>query len=299
MPRRLLFVVLTAALVAATAYAQRDLSQVEIKTTKVAEGVFMMEGAGGNLGVCAGPDGVFLIDDQFAPLTDKIKAAIAKVSDRPIRFLLNTHWHGDHTGGNENFGKAGVLIVAHDNVRTRLSTEQFSRIQNRTIAPLAKEGLPVVTFSDTVTFHMNGHTVVAFHVPPAHTDGDAIIKFTEANVVHMGDCFFNGTYPVIDLGAGGSLAGMIAAGDRVLAMVNAQTRIIPGHGPLGDKVSLQAFRNMLVQVREKVLPLVKQGKTADEIVAAKPTAALDEKWGKGFMTPERFLRVVVEDLGGK
>jgi glyoxylase-like metal-dependent hydrolase (beta-lactamase superfamily II) len=283
-------------LLAVPAAAQQDFSKVEIKTTKVAPGLYMLEGSGGNLGVSTGPDGVFLIDDQYAPLTDKIKAAIAAVSDKPIRFVLNTHWHGDHTGGNENLGKAGVLIVAHDNVRQRLSTEQFMKAFDRTVPPSPQAALPVVTFNDAVTFHLNGEEIHAFHVEPAHTDGDSVVFFKKANVVHMGDLLFNGLYPFIDVDAGGNIDGMIAAGERVLGMIDDDTLLIAGHGPLAGKKELAAFVEMLRDVRDAVAPMVTEGKSADEVVAAKPTAAWDEVWGKGFLNPERFTRIVYEGM---
>ncbi|HEY2954651.1 MAG TPA: MBL fold metallo-hydrolase [Candidatus Eisenbacteria bacterium] len=278
---------------------QRDLSAVEVKAEKVAEGIYMLTGAGGNIGISVGADGVLLIDDQFAQLSEKIRTAVAAITDRPIRFILNTHWHGDHTGGNENFARAGVTILAHDNVRRRLGAEQFNALFDRRTPPSPPEALPVVTFSDEITFHMNGDSIVAFHVPPAHTDGDAIVLFARADVVHMGDCFFNGMYPVIDVSAGGSLDGMIAAAGRMLARVSERTRIIPGHGPLGDRAGLRAFRDMLVAARDRIRPLVQAGKSADEVVAAKPTAELDAKWGTGFMTPERFVRAAYASLSGK
>jgi glyoxylase-like metal-dependent hydrolase (beta-lactamase superfamily II) len=302
MPRvRVTVAFLAAALIGAAAVAQQqtDFSKIEIKTTQVAEGIYMMQGAGGNLGVSTGPDGVLLIDDEFAPLSDKIKAAIAKVSDKPIRFLFNTHFHGDHVGGNENFGKLGITIVAHDNVWSRMSVEQVNKLMNRTTPPYPKEALPVVTFNDRLTFHLNGDTIEVFHVAPAHTDGDAILRFLKANVVHMGDTFFNGRYPVIDVFAGGSIDGMIAADERVLALVNDQTKIIPGHGPLGDKKSLQAFHDMMVKVRDKIQPLVKAGKTIDEIVAAKPTADFDAQWGTGGSPPDRFVTAVAQGMRAK
>jgi glyoxylase-like metal-dependent hydrolase (beta-lactamase superfamily II) len=281
---------------AAVAAAQRDFSKVEIKTTRVAEGVYMLEGAGGNIGVHAGPEGVLVIDDQFAPLTDKIKAAITAISDQPIRFLFNTHWHGDHTGGNENFAKAGVAIVAHDNVRKRLSAEQYNAIFDRKTPPSPAVALPIVTFNDSITFHLDGEDITCFHVPNAHTDGDAIVWFRKANVVHMGDCLFNGIYPVLDVSAGGSAAGMIAADDRVLAFIGADTKVIPGHGPLATRKDLEAFRDMMTKALGRVQEMIAAGKSLDEIQKAKPLADLDATWGKGFITPDVFLKELYLDL---
>ena len=295
MRRGLALTMLGVLLGVAASAQQRDFSKVEIKAEKVADGLYMMQGAGGNLGVSTGPDGVLLIDDQFAPLSDKIRAAIARVSDTPVRFLFNTHYHGDHVGGNESFGKAGITIVAHDNVRARMSVDQPARNQ----AAYPKEALPILTFGETMTFHLNGDTIRVVHLPPAHTDGDAVVRFLKANVVHAGDCFFNGRYPIIDVAAGGSAEGMIAAADRILAMVDDRTRIIPGHGPLGDKAALRAFRDMLTAARDRVKPLVDAGKSNEEIVAAKPTADLDAKWGTGGATPDRFVIAVAEGLRAK
>jgi glyoxylase-like metal-dependent hydrolase (beta-lactamase superfamily II) len=292
--RSLATVALGAAAVAATAaHAQgRDWSQIEVKAAQVAPGIHMLQGAGGNIGVSAGPDGVFLVDDQYAPLTDKIKAAVAALDPRPVRFVLNTHWHGDHTGGNENLGKAGVLIVAHDNVRTRLAAGQVNELMGRTIEPAPGAALPVVTFSEAVTFHLNGEEIHAWHVPPAHTDGDAVVHFRKADVMHTGDLLFVGGYPVLDVPSGGTITGWIAVLDGLLERCKPGTKIIPGHGRLAAPDDLRAFRDMLATVRQRVLPLVRGGKSVEEVIAAKPLADLEERWGKGFVSADRFLGAV-------
>ncbi len=284
-------------LVAPPTFAQRqDFSGVEIDTVLVAEGVWMLVGAGGNIGVSAGEDGVFLIDDQYAPLTDKIRAAVTKFSTKPIRFVLNTHWHEDHVGGNENLGKAGTLIVAHDNVRTRMSTEQFLALHDRKVPPSPAGALPVVTFNDAVTFHLNGDTVRAFHVAPAHTDGDSIVHFEKADVIHMGDVFFNSGYPFVDVDSGGSAQGVVAAVDRALELAGPKTKVIPGHGELTDRAGLVAYRDMMKAVVDRVAALKAEGKSLEEVQAAKPTEEYDERWGGGFVKPDQLVSAVYEGV---
>jgi glyoxylase-like metal-dependent hydrolase (beta-lactamase superfamily II) len=278
---------------------QRDWTKVEVKAEKVAEGVWMITGAGGNIGLSAGADGAFLIDDQYAPLTDKIKAAVASVTDKPIKFLLNTHYHPDHVGGNENLGAGGSLIVAHENARKRLSTDWFNEAFGRDMKALAPAGLPVVTFTESVSFHWNGEEIRAFHVPPAHTDGDTAVYFVKTNVLHAGDLVFNGLYPVIDYGAGGSIDGMIAACDLLMGRIDEKTRVIPGHGPLTDKAGVKEFRDMLATVRDRIKPMVAAGKSVEEVRAIRPTAEFDAKWGGGFNKPDPWVGIVYASLGGK
>jgi cyclase len=285
-----------AVLAAVPAAAQQDFSAVEIKAEKLAEGVYMLTGRGGNLALSVGKSGAFLIDDQYAPLSDGILAAVKAITPEPVRFVLNTHWHSDHTGGNENMGRAGALLVAHENVRRRMSTEQFSATFGNT-TPASPEGaLPIVTFTDAVTFHWNGDVIRAYHVPPAHTDGDTIVHFERADVVHMGDIFFNGTYPYIDVSSGGRIDGVIAAVDRVLGAVGPATNIIPGHGPLATKADLEAYRDTLVTLRGRIAGLKALGKTREEAIAAKPTADHDAKLGTGFMKPDVWVGLVYDSL---
>ena len=291
--RTLLPLLLLAALPAA---AQTDYSKIEIKAQELAPGLYMLEGAGGNLGLSTGEDGTLLIDDQYAPLTEKIKAAVAKITPKPIRLVVNTHWHGDHTGGNENLGKDGAIIVAHDNVRARMAVEQSLKAFNTMVPPSPHIALPVITFADGVTFHVNGDEVVVFHVAPAHTDGDSVVHFKKANVIHTGDLFFNGLYPFIDVENGGGIDGVIAAGKKILAMCDDNTKLIPGHGPVAKKADLANFIQVMEKIRANVAALVAAGKTQEEALAAKPTAEFDEVWGKAFLKPDTFAGIVYQSL---
>ena len=282
-----------AALAWPTAEAQ-TLDTVQIRTERLAEGVYALRGRGGNIGLAIGTEAVFVVDDQFAPLTPKILAAIAALTDRPVRFVLNTHWHFDHTGGNENMGKAGALLVAHDNVRRRMSTRQFIEFIKREELPSPPGALPVVTFNDAVTFHINGDEVTAIHLPAAHTDGDAAVYFRRANVVHMGDVYIH-SYPLVDLSSGGSLSGVVRGVDRVLALINDSTRVIPGHGETSNRASLRAYRDMLATVRDRVHRQVRAGASLEQIIASKPTADLDATWEGSFIKAADVIRFAYAD----
>ena len=267
---------------------------VEIKTEKLAEGVAVMFGAGGNLGVSYGPDGTVLIDDQFAPLTPKIQAAIAELGAEPVKFLINTHWHGDHSGGNENFGKAGALIMAHDNVRVRMTGSQETGRGNDPASP--KEALPTVTYHDGVKLHLNGDEVHVKHVSHAHTDGDSIVFWKKANVIHMGDLYFNKvTLPFIDLNSGGNARGILAAAEKVLKMADDDTRIIPGHGPMATKADLTNYRDMMKSVIATVESALGEGKTLEQVQAMKPAAQWDTN-PKAFIKGDAFVEAVYKSL---
>jgi glyoxylase-like metal-dependent hydrolase (beta-lactamase superfamily II) len=284
------------ALLAFPAFAQQDLSKVEIRPDKLSESLYMLTGAGGNIGLSLGEDAVFLVDDQFAPLTPKIEAAIARLTSKPVKFVLNTHWHFDHTGGNENFGKAGALIVAHENVRKRMSVEGFIEFLGMKFKAEPRTALPIVTFTRDVTFHLNGDELYVLHVANAHTDGDAIVHFRKSDVFHMGDTFFNRLYPFIDTSSGGSVEGVIAAADRVLQASSERTRIIPGHGPLASRADLQAYRDMLATVSARIREQVRAGRSLAEVIDTKPTAEFDAVWGKGFLNPQRFVDMLYKNL---
>jgi len=270
--------------------------EVTIKTLKVQDGIYMLAGQGGNIGLFVGEDGTFLIDDQFAPLTPKHLEAIRAVGGEVPKFLINTHYHADHTGGNENLGKAGAVIFSHDQVRERMTMETVIEAFNMTTPPQPKAALPVVTFSTDITFHLNGDTLHAFHVPRAHTDGDSVIHFKNANVIHAGDVLFNGFYPFIDVAHGGTLKGMVEGADAVLALTNGETKIIPGHGPLADKAQLKDYRDMLAIAYERLSGLKAKGMSAEQAVAEKPLADLEESWGKGMFTGDKWIGLIYEGL---
>lgn len=279
-------------LISTSVFAQQDFSNVTIKTTPVAKDIYMLEGSGGNIGLIVGDENALVIDAQYAPLTEKIQAAVSKVTDKPIRFLLDTHWHSDHTGGNENFAKSGTIIVAHENVRKRLANGQHMSALGMDIPPAPQQALPVITFTRDITIYLDGDSVAVIHPPTGHTDGDAVVFVKNRNVVHTGDLFFNGLYPFIDGDSGATLDTYITGIDFILNRIDDGTKIIPGHGPLSNKTEYKNFRDMLTTIRDRIKALATEGKTVDEIVAAKPTADFDDGWGKGFMNPDQWVGMV-------
>src|SRR5882672_4944925 len=277
----------------------QDFSKVEIKVTKVAGNVYMLEGSGGNIGVSVGPDGILIVDDQFAPLADKIKAALKTLGEGKLKFVLNTHYHGDHTGGNVVFGP-DAPIIAQTNVRKRLSEEQKSRFFNRTTPPSPKEALPVITFDQAVSVFFNGEEIKVIHFPHGHTDGDSVIFFTGSNVVHMGDDFFNGRFPVVDLEAGGDVEGMTNNVGGIVERLSKVpgVKIIPGHGPLSDVEGLKAYHRMLVETTDIVRKRMAAGKTLAQI---KAEGLPDEwkPWGSGFINTDRWIELIYNSLSAK
>ncbi len=268
---------------ASSVFAQQDFSSVEIIPHHVAGSVYYLEGRGGNIGLSIGEDGIIMIDDQFAPLTEKIVAAIRSLSNGEIRFLINTHVHGDHTGGNENLGNMGVLILARDEIRVRLAQQ----------APAA--ALPVLTYSDAITIHLNGEEVYAFPVPPAHTDGDTFIHFKDSDVVHTGDVFRTTAFPVIDTNNGGTLKGTLEALGRLIGVAGPNTKILPGHGVVSNREDVTGFRDMVLDVSGQVEELLARNMSYEQVAAADPTAAYNAQYGD----PDRFLRALYTELGGE
>ena len=276
-----------------------DFSKVEIKTTDLGDGVYMLEGQGGNITVATAKDGIIMVDGQYAPLHDKIKAAITTLSREPIKYLINTHFHGDHTGGNAPFAKDGVTVVAEVNVKTRLAAGTTNGLTGVQTPPAAPEALPAKTYTGAFKIRMLGRVADLKHIANAHTDGDTYVWFKTANVLSTGDTFTNGRYPNIDFANGGNIKGMIAATDAYLKLVNDKTRIVPGHGPVADKAALVAYRAMLVTARDRMAALVKDGKSEDDVVAAKPFADLDAKWAPTELASKNFIRVVWHSLADK
>lgn len=277
---------------AAGAQQQQDFSAVQIKATKLADNFYTLEGQGGMIGALVGPDGVFMVDSQFAPLTEKIVAAIKQISDRPIKFLVNTHQHPDHTGGNENFAKLGVTVISRDELRGRLAATT-----GRGAVPPA--ALPMLTYKGAITLHMNGEEVRLIPVPAAHTDGDTMIHFVKANVLMPGDFYRSVQYPNIDRANGGSLKGMLDGFNTIIEIANPSTKIVPGHGGVVDEKAVAEHRDMTIALRDRVAALIKKGQTQEQIVASKPTADYDAKVPQPGTTGERFIGQLYAELGGK
>jgi cyclase len=292
------FLLLTVVLLCAiSAQAQTDFSKVEIKATKVAGNVYMLQGSGGNIGVSVGDDGLLIVDDQFAPLADKIRAALKGLADKKLRFILNTHWHGDHTGGNVAFGPEAT-IIAHDNVRKRLATEQKSAVFNSTTPASPKEALPVITFNDSLSVHFNGEDIHAIHFPHGHTDGDSVIFFSSSNVVHLGDDFFAGRFPFVDLESGGTVEGLVKNIGELIGKIPADAKLIPGHGPISTLDDLKSYHRMLQQTTEIVRGKIAAGKTLDQI-KTEGLPAEWAPWGTGFIKTDRWVETIYKSLTAK
>jgi cyclase len=279
----------------APAQAQQDFSKVQIKTTKITDNFYTLEGQGGMIGVLTGPDGIFMVDSQFAPLTEKIVAAIHAISPGPIKFMVNTHVHGDHTGGNENLGKMGVTILAREQLRNRL-IHPAPAANGTPGVPTKAPGLPLITYNGPITFHMDGEDVQLIPIPAAHTDGDTMVRFVHADVIMSGDFYRSIQYPNIDRANGGSLNGMIDGLGQIIARSGPNTKIIPGHGPTVDRNAVMAHRDMILAVRDRVAQLVSQGKSQDEVLAAKPTADFDSKVPNSGETTQRFVTQLYLEL---
>ena len=276
----------------------QDQTELKVGVEKLAERLYMLWDSDGmgNTAVLTGGDGVLMIDTKVENSVDKLLAKIAELSERPIRFVIITHWHFDHTGGNEKVAKTGATIIAHENVRKHMSIEHDMKMLNKKVPPASEMARPLVTFKKEITFHLNGEEVKVFHVAHGHTDGDAVVYFQNANVIHMGDLYFEGFYPYIGIYSGGSINGMIKVINQVLPMIDEHTKVVPGHGPLSNKVQLQEYVSMLTAIRDNVSRLIQEGNTMEKVVAAKPTQAFDEKWGKGFLQPDQFAKLVYMDL---
>lgn len=271
---------------------------VQINAIQVADNLYMLTGQGGNIGLSVGEDGAVLIDDQFAPLSAKIKAAVAKITDKPIQFIINTHWHGDHTGGNQNFAGDGALIVAHDNVRKRMSIENTNTLSGQATPPSPDGALPVITFNESMTFHLNGEEAAVIHLPNSHTDGDSIIHFRKSNVIHTGDIFFHGAFPFIDINSKGSINGIIKSLQHIISIADDATKIIPGHGQLADKKAIEKDLQVLISARDRIQKLINEGKSLDQVKAANPVREYADSYGNGFIKTDIFIGLVYNSLKG-
>lgn len=276
--------------------AQDNFDTVRIRPVQVAENIYFLKGAGGNIGVFIGKEGTLMIDNQFAPLSNKINGAIKTLSPNDIRFLINTHLHGDHSGGNENFKNMGVTIVAHDMVRDRMSNEQVNKANNTVTPPRPQEAWPVITFSEKLNFYLNEEDIELLHVNPAHTDGDVVVHFKKANVYHMGDMFVTYGYPYIDYGSGGSINGFISSLDTFLSMMDENTKVIPGHGELCTKADVKIYRDRLAEIRDEIATALKKGKKSEDLASLPVASKYDSEWGKGFIKGKDFILLMADNL---
>jgi cyclase len=268
--------------------------EMDIKTVKLTDSLYILEGAGGNVAVFVWEDGVLLIDDKLAPASPQIKAAVAAITAKPIRFVVNSHWHRDHSGGNEALATDGAVIVAHENVRTRMSVESFVAVFGVKAPASPPKALPIVTFTRDITLHLGGEEISVTHIAPAHTDGDSFVRFRNANVIHLGDCYLNGSFPVVDSSSGGSFPGTIAAIDTALDMLDARTRIIPGHGAVASEKDLREWREMLVTIDERVKKSVAAGKSLDQVKAERPAMEWEKRFTNSFVTSDHPIEEAYE-----
>jgi cyclase len=278
------------------ANGQGNMDTVKIRPEKLTENIYMLKGSGGNIGVLTGKDGILMIDDQFLPLGAKIKEAISALDNGTIRFTINTHVHGDHTGSNEYFKQLGSTIIAHDLVRERMTTEQVNKAMNRTTPPRDKDAYPIVTFADKLNLHLNDQDIELIHFDPGHTDGDIVIHFKQANVFHMGDVFVTYGYPFIDVSSGGNIIGLISSLDKVMSYMNDQSIVIPGHGNRSTKADVKKYRDRLASIRDEVAAALKKGKKPEELPGLGITDKYDAEWGKGFFKGKDFVLLVAENL---
>jgi cyclase len=295
MKRILLTLFFAMATTAAILAQQPNYDTVRIRPVPVSNNLYMLKGSGGNIGVLIGNDGTLMIDDQFAPLSNKINGAIKTLSPGEIKFLINTHIHGDHTGGNDNFKKMGITILAQDQVRERMTKETVNRM-NEKVPPREKDALPDITFADKLNVHINDEDIELIHFDPGHTDGDVIVHFKKADVYHMGDMFVTYGYPFIDVSSGGSVNGMISTLDKVLALMDDNAKVIPGHGELSTKADVKKFRDRLADIRDQVAAALKKGKKKEDLASLGITDKYHAEWGKGFLKGKDFVMLVADNL---
>jgi glyoxylase-like metal-dependent hydrolase (beta-lactamase superfamily II) len=276
--------------------AQTNWDTIQIRSEKVAGNIYILKGSGGNIGVLTGKDGILMVDDQFLPLSEKIKDAIAALDNGVIKFTINTHIHGDHSGGNEYFKQIGSTVVAHDVVRERMMKEHVNKANNRTTPPRERDAWPIVTFAGQLNIHLNDQDIELIHFNPGHTDGDIVIRFRQANVFHMGDMFVTYGYPYIDISNGGTVTGLITALDKVMGLMDENTKVIPGHGNLCTKADVKKYRDRLANIRDQVAAALKNGKKVEDLAGLGITDAYDAEWGKGFIKGKDFVLIVAEDM---